>query len=69
MDGFEKWIIGLIVGTILLFTTLITVNNIKEAEFINREFGTSYSAWDMFWNGDTIKEIVIGKKNRIDLED
>ena len=40
-----------------------------EAQIVNTEFGTSYTAGDIFWAGETIENIVIGQKARIDLND
>ncbi len=38
------------------------------AKVVNEEFGTSYTASDIFWAGETIGEVVLGQKARIDLD-
>jgi hypothetical protein len=40
----------------------------KDANFINKTYGTAYTQEDLFWNGDEIKTMVIGSKNRIKIE-
>jgi len=51
---------------ILLFSFLILALSIKDKNFINKQFNTNYTTEDMFWNGDDIKTMLIGKKIRID---
>jgi len=37
------------------------------AQVVNEEFGTSYTAGDIFWAGSTIEDLVLGHRTRIDL--
>ena len=39
------------------------------AQIVNKEFGTSYTTGEVFWAGETIENIVLGQKARIDLND
>ena len=65
--------VEIIITLFFVFTTLsVTIglcwySSAKKAKLINNQFGTNYSASDMFWVGDTIEKIIIGQKNRIDL--
>lgn len=38
-----------------------------EADIINENHGTDYSCSDLFWAGDSIKSVVEGNRERIDL--
>ena len=37
------------------------------AALLNRAFGTTYTAEDIFWGDDIVKETIQGARNRIDL--
>lgn len=58
---------------VIFFILLITVlflfvghfENTNQAKFINEQFHTTYTAKDLFWNGDNIKELTIGKRINI----
>lgn len=39
-----------------------------EARVINKEFGTEYTASEIFFAGHTIKNTLLGGKTRIDLD-
>ena len=39
----------------------------KEAKIINKTYSTSYTAGDMFWTGEVIKNYIIGEKKRADV--
>jgi len=40
----------------------------RNAKVINKEFGTHYTTAEIFWAGDTIKEIIVGRRNNVMLE-
>lgn len=40
----------------------------KDASFINKVYGTSYTQEELFWNGKDIKTMVIGNRSRVKLE-
>lgn len=57
--------IGLLVS-VAMFCSLQTAKH--NAAFINKNYGTNYTADDFIWNGDEIKTMVIGSKNRVKIE-
>ena len=63
--GMILMLIGIMLCIISVALCIGHIANLKEAELINAEFGTSYTAWDMFWNSETIKELLIGKSIRL----
>ena len=42
---------------------------VKDSKFLNSNFGTQYTTEQMFWNGEEIKDMVIGNKYRISDDD
>jgi hypothetical protein len=57
--------IGLLVS-LCMFCNLQTAKH--DAAFINKNYGTTYTADDFVWNGDEIKTMVIGNKSRVKIE-
>ena len=55
----------LIVATFVTFTNWVSAG--PRAELLNREFGTHYTADDIFYGDDIIKEVIYGHRSRIDL--
>ena len=71
-DGNLEWIgvsgiisIGL-GGFMAIVMCLAIPMAIKDKAFIERSFGKSYTVEEMFWNGEDIKEMVIGNKMRFE---
>ena len=58
-------IVGLVVAGCL---TGNAVQASKDSEFLNAEYGTHYTAEQMFWNGSEIKGMVIGTRTRLQIE-
>lgn len=69
---------GAIIGTIsgilalimIISTTVVTVNYVSagpRAKLLNDSFGTHYTADDIFYGDDIVKEVIQGKRSRIDL--
>ena len=70
---------GIAIGAVVLwvltfFGTVVSVaswagwNGAKqEAIILNAKYGTSYTQEDMFWAGNTIKFIIQGQRQRIDV--
>lgn len=58
----------LILFVTIAIPTMVYISAVNDAKIINRAFGTRYTGWQMFLSGDTIKETLIGKKQRVDLE-
>lgn len=68
----EVWVMfssaALALGLISAFAVgLSEVQADHDAKFINAQYGTSYTANEMFWNGEDIKAMVIGRKQRIEI--
>jgi len=55
--------------TILVFTILAFsyVGAAREAQVLNAKYGTTYNQDDLFWAGGTIKQIIEGPRQRIDV--
>jgi len=61
-----------IVGTVtfaiwLLIATVSIVGAPTKAALLNQQFGTHYTADDIFWGSDIIGSVIQGQRNRIDL--
>ena len=70
IEGSKIFAIIVIIWAVAL-TPLLSIcyyQSCKEAKILNKEFNTSYTCGDMFWTGDTIKEVVNGNKYRIETE-
>lgn len=65
---------GILVRVIVIFLIITAfmvggclIYSANERRIINREFGTAYTTGDMFWAGETIRETLIGQKNRVEI--
>lgn len=61
-----------IVGTVtfaiwLLIATVQIIGAPTKAALLNQQFGTHYTADDIFWGSDIIGSVIQGQRNRIDL--
>jgi len=65
-------VIGIIFSFIILVVMLICmlgyIASSKEAQFLNKTYGTSYTAEDVLWNGETIKQSIIGKTQNLNVK-
>jgi len=67
-DAEWKLIIGmgfsLLGGITLLFATISYACAVKDCAFINKNWNKSYTVEEVFWNGEDIKDMLIGNKVR-----
>jgi len=59
-------ILSIFCGIALLVMPFVWHSSKISAEMINRQYGTSYTAKEMFWAGETIRENVEGYRIKID---
>ena len=57
----------LVIGLLGITFILVWISASRRVEIINKEFETQYTTWDFVCAGETIEEVLIGKKNRVDL--
>jgi len=76
-NNFRRWVsynsteIGFVTVFTLLFGGLLwcaIASTSLQARLINERFDTSYTARDIVFAGETIKEVLIGDKSRLDVE-
>ncbi len=63
---FFGYILTALCTVFLLIWLLVIGIAIVDRKFINKSFDKNYTTEDMFWNGSDIKQMLIGKKIRID---
>ena len=70
MSDITKFVIFIIMvaSLIAMVASMSLYKRCREAQVINKTYGTNYSMGDMVWANSTIKEICEGKKLRIELK-
>jgi len=65
--GIFSGICIIILSIILVFQISEVVGSENKAKFYNTTFKTNYTAEDVFWNNDAIKNQLLGEKKNINL--
>jgi hypothetical protein len=65
--GFGCMIGSVLFSVIAFVISLAWISSEKQAQVINKEYGTHYTTSEIFWTGDTITKVIVGNKNRIEL--
>ena len=65
--GILSSVVCAVFGVLAIAVGLSELQADRDAKFINAQYGTSYTANEMFWNGEDIKAMVIGRKQRIEI--
>ncbi len=47
---------------------LLVASCYVQARVVNEKFGTEYTASEMFFAGETITEVIVGNKSRLDVD-
>jgi len=55
-------------SVILVASIIVLISSAIEKKFINENFNTNYTTEDIFFYGEDIKQMIIGKKFNIDAE-
>ena len=61
------WIVSIILAIMILITIPCWVSSKREAKILNETCNTNYSTADIFWAGETIKDIILGNKHRVEI--
>jgi uncharacterized membrane protein YkvI len=62
-------IIVFIMSVLFLVVNIIcTIEAKNKAEFYNKNFGTSYTTEDVYFNGTTINDLIIGEKKNLNIK-
>lgn len=62
-------VMSFIIAILFLIVQVICTFEAKnKSEFYNKNFGTSYTAEDVYWNGTAIKDLVIGEKKNLNIK-
>lgn len=69
MDDLKAFLITVLLAIVLTMFSLCWYQSSIERKLINEKFGTNYTTKEVFWGGETIKELLEGEKNRIELLD
>jgi len=67
--GIIIMIVSLVCGFIGFLGTIVYPVAYNDAKFLNSNFGTKYTAEDMFWHGEDIKTMIIGNKVRAKVQE
>lgn len=67
--GILSGLAGTIGTIVMIFLILSWVASANRAKFVNKEYGTSFTTEDVFWNDDIINKTILGSKHNINLSD
>lgn len=75
LDDYEWPILGAFFGTlgavvsgaILIFYSMALAGAPVKAKLLNEAYGTSYTTEELIWGDDIIKEVIQGKRSRLDV--